>query len=193
MLEEEKHCEELSDEAAWERSRGDSSRSRRRRKSHMNSEAALFCPSAYRLKSSRCSSAAKFRHGETRTLLTLVSQQKSYLWWGTTCPPCELSICCQYNHHSNATKRPSRGRRGFWSPFGETLIKRRSVNHLKLGTLSSYLFSDIWRWFTFVLLFRSLPFCTSAPGLNKSITLTHDILLFCNLCTRSNLQVLQKQ
>lgn len=99
----------------------------------------------------------------------------------------------EYNHHSNATKRPSRGRRGFWSPFGETLIKRRSVNHLKLGTLSSYLFSDIWRWFTFVLLFRSLPFCTSAPGLNKSITLTHDILLFCNLCTRSNLQVLQKQ
>lgn len=56
-------------------------------------EAARPLLSAYRLKTSRCSSAAEFRRGEMKTPLTLVSKQKSYLWRGTICPPCELFRC----------------------------------------------------------------------------------------------------
>lgn len=108
-------------------------------------------PPAYRLKTSRCSSAAEFTREEMKTPPTRVSKQKSYLRRGPICPPCELLHCGQ---HGLMTQTAAETRNGcFWSPFCLWIILHAENNdRIFLQQLLEIAWFCFWFFLSFLIL-----------------------------------------
>lgn len=126
--------------------------------------------SAYRLKSSRCCSAAEFRRRGTRSPPTLASKQKCYLRRGTIRPPREPPPLPTCNHHSCSRRS--------WKI-------RTEKNDLTFLEDCLLLFR-----FSFTLLYFFVCRYNRLKRIHYNVR--HDILLFRSLCTQSNLQEVLK-
>lgn len=115
--------------------------------------------SAYRLKSSRCCSAAEFRRRGTRSPPTLASKQKCYLRRGTIRPPREPPPQPTCNHHS--CSRPGDG-----DAPERSELRRMTWHFLKIVC---FCFGFLLP--SFIFLFADIT------GLNESITMSD--MTFC--------------
>lgn len=123
--------------------------------------------SVYQLKTSRCSSAEKWR------LPWHLWAARNLICHGMICPPCELLHCCQ---HIIITQTATKRSGWFWS--GTIICVWIILTWEERPYISSAAFGFVQ--------FFPLLFCRYIRLKQIHYTCRHDILLFCSLCAHSN-------